>query len=66
MDPSRLFTLTEALIVKTDNGRVSTWVDNIGTIAKQAGLPIHQISWSGSPEDVATKVVTTASRFQSS
>lgn len=51
-----------ALLRITEDGPVSGWVDRIGKIARKAGLPLHQISWQGSPQIVAFHVIDLAQR----
>lgn len=54
----------EALLSKTEAGPVTGWVDRMGEVARAAGVPVRYIDWTGSPDNVAFRVVKEAAAQQ--
>ena len=52
--------LSENIIALTKNGPVSEWVERISMLAREAGLPLEQICWQGSPQTVVRSVIEKA------
>lgn len=54
--------LVSEIIDATKEGRVTDWVERIAEIVKMTSMPLSNISWNRSPNDVAFGAVDEANK----
>lgn len=51
------------LLIETKDGPATQWNDRIAAVARDAGLPLQNIDWIGSPASVAQRVARYAENY---
>lgn len=57
MEHAEKMRILESMLEKTEPGRLQDWNERIGNVARAAGVKMESITWSKSPESVATDVL---------
>jgi hypothetical protein len=55
--------IAQGLLEATKDGPATQWNDRMAEVARDAGLPLHDINWIGSPSCVAFNVARHACNY---